>query len=176
MYVSLGKDCSIAYHLQRLGLRVTSLPFDWLLTKNMVDILENEFIDLFNPKYLKFGKITQNFCHIDEDFVNDTEEMLRVKNTKYNIQFLHDFKKADDLPIVKEKYERRILRFLTLMRDQNVYKKLFRIGNTKEIEDLEAIFQNLNFKNYELIHISDFSSTTWKREDFDWSSLFLNFK
>ena len=46
IYIPLGIDCSIAYQLNKHGLRYFALPFDWSYTKNLLNIIElidNEF-------------------------------------------------------------------------------------------------------------------------------------
>lgn len=39
IYVSLGLDCSLAHQLKEMKLRKFALPFDWIYTKNIHDII-----------------------------------------------------------------------------------------------------------------------------------------
>lgn len=104
--ISLGSDCSVAYNLQRLGYRKFSFPFDWILSKNL-SVLTNDFQDFLDIKFLKeTGKV--KFCKIEEDFLEEKIDMLRIKHVKYDLQFLHDFTNLNEIKIVKEKYDRRM--------------------------------------------------------------------
>lgn len=172
-YISLGRDCCIAYHLQRLGKKKKSYPFDWLLVKNIdavYSLIENDFRDFLDPKYLQYkNNIRESFLVNDEKIENNVN-LLRVTNIKYKINFLHDFssKDVDELETVTEKYNRRINRFYTVMRNENIIKHLFYIGlpNETNIEKLHSLFINKEFYNFS-IHLisSDISTTSWKREE-----------
>jgi hypothetical protein len=87
--IPIGIDCIIADFLSKNNLRNKSYPFDWVLTYSGVHkIIDNNFID-----------------YIPDDFSSG-----QILNTKYDVLFLHE-KSPDD----KLKYERRILRFKTLL-------------------------------------------------------------
>jgi hypothetical protein len=184
MRISLGSDCSIAYNLQILGLREESFPFDWILSKNVVNILKNNFEDFCNPKFLKMVSIqdTEKFCKIDKNFKNKIVEkekknkMIRVIHNKYKIQFLHDFTlDFFDVSEFFDKYQRRIERFIKIMKNENIQKHLYRICKHDEREELERIFHEKKFVNWTL-HIKLYSefpiSNDWKRTEFDWKSWF----
>jgi hypothetical protein len=191
--ISLGSDCSVAYNLQRLGYRNFSFPFDWIISKNIIDVLSNDFVDFLNVDFLKIAGRT-SFSHIEENF-SETDEhlcsMLRVKHTKYiGVEFLHDFKNfapgkefleckvkevIEDIEYVVEKYNRRIERFYNVMRDRNIEKHLYRICKYDEREQIEKIFKEKNFLNWKL-HIKLYSEfpqcEEWKRSEFDWDNFF----
>jgi hypothetical protein len=40
IYIPLGLDCSLAYQLDEMNLRKFALPFDWIYTKNLLDIIK----------------------------------------------------------------------------------------------------------------------------------------
>ena len=44
-YISLGSNCSVTYHLNKLGLRKKSYPFDWcrIHIHQIIDVLEHQF-------------------------------------------------------------------------------------------------------------------------------------
>lgn len=48
--IPFGSCCSSAYHLKQMGLKLFSLPFDWIFTnsKLILDILNNNFADFTN--------------------------------------------------------------------------------------------------------------------------------
>jgi len=100
-YISLGYFCSIAMELEKMGLRSESSPFDWLISDfdGVISAIETRFEDFLNPAFLAQNK--NNRSH--------------YKNTKYNIEFFHDFNPyaslQDQLQNVQEKYNRRIQRF-----------------------------------------------------------------
>ena len=174
--ISLGSDCSIAYNLQRLGYRKFSFPFDWILSRDL-SVLTNDFQDFLDVNFLKIkGKV--NFCKVDEDFSHLEEEMLRIKHVRYDLEFLHDFTNFEDIKIVKEKYDRRIERFYSVMRDEKIEKHLYRISKYDEREEIEKIFVEKNFVNFQL-HIKLYSEfppcKDWKRLEFNWETWFGNF-
>lgn len=177
--ISLGSDCSIAYNLQSLGYRNYSFPFDWIISKNILDVLSNDFQDFLNINFLNVTGKT-SFSHIEENFFDMEENlcsMLRVKHTKYiGLEFLHDFKNiGEDIENVVEKYNRRIERFFNVMRDENIEKHLYRICKYDEREQLEKIFKEKKFVNW-ILHIKLYSELPiceeWKKAEFDWGNFF----
>lgn len=174
-YISLGKDCCMAYHLQRLGKKKNTYPFDWLLIKNLdtvYSLIEDDFIDFLNPNYLQYkNNVRESFLVTDNEIEKDVS-LMRVTNTKYKIHFLHDFESTDELEKVVEKYNRRINRFYEIMRDQNTIKHLFYLSSINEtnVEKLNSLFISKGFYNFS-IHLifSPIPTTSWKREE--WSKL-----
>lgn len=173
MYISLGSDCCIAFQLKKLGLRECAFPFDWLLTKKIntiIEIISNDFDGLFEN--LKIKNTSSNFPLLieSEDF-NKKNELIRVKNLRYNLDFVHDFKSLNDLKKVKKTYERRIKRFIEIMKNDKIKKILIRIGSEKEkkyINELKDIFVKKEYKNFKIKHISfeDLpKSKDWKRDN-----------
>lgn len=100
-YISLGYFCSVAIELEKLGLRTESSPFDWLISdfEGVLCAIQTNFEDFLNPDFL----------------AQNTRVRSRYKNTKYNLQFFHDFDQyqslQSQLPSVQDKYNRRIQRF-----------------------------------------------------------------
>lgn len=176
-YISLGKDCCMAYHLHRLGKKKNTYPFDWLLIKNLdtvYSLIENDFIDFLKPDYLQYkNNIRESFLKNDNNIVNEVS-LIRVTNTKYKIHFLHDFESPDELEKVVEKYNRRINRFYEIMRDKNMIKHLFYLSSISETNEsgkkLNSLFISKEFSNFS-IHLiySPIPTTSWKREE--WSQL-----
>lgn len=105
--VSLGFNCTPALNLNQNKLRMWSFPFDWNQTslRGLCDILDNNFIDFLNVKYL--------------------DRRAGIFNSKYNMAFTHDFPVVDRgdgihvivdnyldyLEDIQTKYARRIERF-----------------------------------------------------------------
>ena len=119
-YISIGYDCSPAAALRGLGLRTAALPFDWV--ESNLDALEKCISDRF-AQYHKGVRL------------NTTK--TRVIDT-YGFQFPHDYPTIDSdiggddfgesgkyivenwmdyYEGVKEKYRRRIERFVAILLD-----------------------------------------------------------
>lgn len=138
--IPIGIDCLTSEFLAKYNLRKKAYPFDWVLTYSGIHkIIENNFID-----------------YIPDNFSSDT-----TFNTKYNVLFMHE-RSEDD----KIKYNRRILRFNTLLEDSKeeiiFLRRSHLIGRhqqyeytdtSNDVEDaiklnniLKEKYQNLKFK------------------------------
>lgn len=184
-HISLGSDCSVAYQLDKHQLRSHAFPFDWLLTPNIMGIInciDDDFKKLFVD--LEHKNISDNFAYIDDTntFIpNDasTNKMIRIVNKNYKMSFVHDFQfDMSNYDIVVEKYQRRINRFYEVMKDETINKIFYRIGPKKEeslIKKLMDCFNDKHFKNYNIkfCSFSDIgSSNDWKRNNFRWDLFF----
>ena len=118
--ISLGSTCSVAYQLQKLNKRKIAYPFDWLRTDKLEDItlsIKENFTDFLLVEEVSKSDKFPVFDPEEDDFPyysNDFNETIIMKN-KYNMKFYHDFKDADTRE-VKEKYVRRVDRFLNLIK------------------------------------------------------------
>jgi hypothetical protein len=111
-YVSLGFFCEATEVFQQMGLRKASGPFDWVISDKIdkvFDLIENNFIDLFNPEY----------------FFQRKDNLNIYVNSKYSIGFVHDFTKyasfEKQLPAVEKKYRRRIKRFYEMVKQPTLF-------------------------------------------------------
>lgn len=100
-YISLGHCCYVGIELQKLGLRDSSMPFDWYRTRWKA--IEYSFINNFE-NYLNYDSLFQK------------KSALHIyKNLDYGVGFVHDFVDNKSLKsqinAVRKKYERRIDRF-----------------------------------------------------------------
>lgn len=101
-YISLGYFCNIAMDLEQLGFRNTSSPFDWDISnfQGIMKAINNKFYN-----FMLYDSLIQSVKY---------REHYYDKN--YKIFFYHDFNAYTSLkkqyPKVKEKYDRRIRRFL----------------------------------------------------------------
>lgn len=115
---SIGRDCANSSFLKRRGLRITSGPFDWLTKADFeprIQLICNDFKDFINKEDFKpLPKPT----HIATDTACDYYE-----NTRTGFYFYHDFPTGvtydEAFPAVKEKYERRIKRFIQNLQEQD---------------------------------------------------------
>lgn len=100
-FISLGYFCSVAEELERIGLRSTSSPFDWLVS-NFEGVL-SAIRDHFDG-FLEYDLLCQ--CDSNRRY---------YYNTRYRIWFFHDFNPyhslRKQLPSVSAKFQRRIDRF-----------------------------------------------------------------
>ena len=136
-YISLGYFCSVAMELERLGLRKESSPFDWLISdfKGVIQAIDNKFED-----FLEYDLLLQN---------KENHEIYI--NSKYNLQFFHDFDRYTPLekmlPAIQNKYNRRIGRFYDTISKPTLF---IRYISDEELE---------NGKSKELI---------WIEENYEW--------
>lgn len=133
-YISLGYFCGVAEDLERLGLRNQSLPFDWMLTElpQVMAMLDNEF-----SGFMEFENLAQN-----------THARNHYHDKAYDYYSFHDFNRydplAEQLPVVRKKFERRIERLLTAIRQPTLFlryistEELTDDGRSVELEWLEA--------------------------------------
>jgi len=150
--ISLGYFCSIALELERMGLRSCSSPFDWCITdfEGVIKLIDNDFKDLFNEDLL---------------YQNNSNRAYYM-NCKYKIQFFHDFNQnetlIEQLPLVREKYNRRIQRFYSMIQQPTLFIRYISSedGNAElryieeKYEWILAMLKKYNSQN-EIIFIAD---------------------
>lgn len=105
--VSLGFFCGPSQELERIGLRSFSLPFDWLITEDfqvVLSLIETHFEGFLNEENL------EQEIGVNPKYYYDTRQ---------KIHFYHDFSASvelrNQLPMVKQKYGRRIERFYKII-------------------------------------------------------------
>lgn len=102
-FISLGHCCYVAIELERMGLRDSSMPFDWVRTRWWA--IENSFSKNFEG-YLNY-----------DDLYQKKNDLHCYKNLQYGVGFFHDFVDCKSLKSqianVQKKYERRIERFFS---------------------------------------------------------------
>lgn len=114
---SIGRDCANSTFLKKRGLRVTSGPFDWLTKADFetrIQLICQDFVDFLNKDDLQ---IMEKPTHIATDTACDYYE-----NKRTGFYFYHDFPAGmpldESYPLVKEKYDRRIARFLKKVQEE----------------------------------------------------------
>ena len=114
-----GPACSCSQTLRRSGLQLLSFPFDWIGpdagnvgwdddVRRRTDLICSEFADWLHA----------------EDFSYRSDHPTNGKSIYFNavlhLVFIHDFPKgvplAESFPAIRDKYARRIARFLGLLR------------------------------------------------------------
>jgi len=137
--VSLGYFCSPAMEFERIDKRQFSLPFDWLITpkiSDVIDLINNGFEDFLNEEYMYQ--------------IIDFPQFYR--NVKYDIDYYHDFSpfKNFDSQIsgVLKKYGRRIERFYSIIKKPTLFLRYINERDTKYIsENYDYILQSLRKHN-----------------------------
>lgn len=126
--VSLGYFCSVSMELERIGLRNCSLPFDWLISANYKKVLENignHFAEFLCEENLYQEKSINSKYYYDD---------------KNEFHFYHDFSKytslEEQLPQVKEKYNRRIFRFYETVKNPTLFIRY--CGSKEELEFIQT--------------------------------------
>jgi len=147
-YISLGSTCSVAYQLQKLGLKKESLPFDWIRCPNILSVLQLISMNfcgfLANLTYLKDET---KFPFIDDtldNFDNISDKQTKIYyNNLLSIGFYHDFKDDITLKDVNEKYQRRIKRFYELIKTPSIFIRDEIKFNTVDIPVYNKLYDEL---------------------------------
>ena len=175
IYISLGGDCAVSYHLQQNHLRFASFPFDWIISPQVEKCLRDDFRHLFDPLLYteKTHSRRQSFQPINEDWVENIsitkEGCCRIVHSLYKFTFLHERKVEDIIP----KYKRRVERFLQVMRDSTIHKKVFRMSaDVTEEYTLSSVFKECGYINYDFYYKRMPSDIDWKKENFGWKDWF----
>lgn len=115
--ISLGSNCQVAYQLSRLGLRGSSLPFDWAIcddAKVIKRIIQTRF--LF---YFRF----HNLISRDNITVDRISKRKEINDKKYNISHIHKLNEDQDLKTeYKNLYQiekKRIKRFNKILSNKD---------------------------------------------------------
>lgn len=116
-FVSLGMSCPTAASMSKYGLRAFSGPFDWLITEDFSQILyfiESDFDGFLQPENLELN------TNGEQGFIDKSCGFI----------FLHE--RDADYFEVKEKYNRRISRFIELSQNKTCF--LRSITSAHELE------------------------------------------
>lgn len=139
---SLGGDCTCARYMLKYHLRSYASPFDWLAFVDFVPrmkLIENDFKNFMNIEDLKFIQRKTGL-----DYLNP--KIIDFEDTRNGFHFYHDFPKGQTLeesyPVVKEKYNRSIKRFLNLL--ETADKPLLIWLSHYEPTDNDAIIDSCN--------------------------------
>ena len=123
-FISLGYFCSVALELEKIGLRSTSSPFDWVISnyEGVINAMQNHFED-----FLSYDHLLQS-------------ESIRKRyfDEKYRMWFFHDFDQYHSLkaqlPDVKAKYLRRIDRFYEDIKQPTLFVRYISDETEEEVE------------------------------------------
>jgi len=149
-FLTVGSDCSPASALRQLKLREFALPFDWVHSRH-IESIEKCFADNFSKYHTNLRLNRTRTRLIDEygfefphdypreDVSNNADNVGEgVFAEDKNTYIVHNWSNYYD--IVKEKYNRRIERFLKIINDQKPIIILCR-WNTNEVIRLKGMFE-----------------------------------
>ena len=178
--VSLGGNCSVAYHLNQYGYRFNSYPFDWCNIKlnQLINVFKNDFKDF---EKLKINKLSHNHLL----FSNNLQPSFILTNN-YGCKFAHEV--IDDnmsFDEFKNKLIKRIFKFKTLKNPVFI-----RLETSNDINNYNILIQKLDkyFDNYKFILISKINPNNskiihykldnifndWKYNNLNWKNIFIN--
>lgn len=130
-YISLGYNCYVASDLEKLGLRDSAYPFDWIKS----DWTSVEFFIRTN---------FENFLIYDNLYQHKNSLSAYIDKV-YNIDFLHDFDKKHSLKKqldkVRNKYMRRAARFYESAKSPTLFIRYIR--NENELEYLKKNYSSV---------------------------------
>lgn len=148
---SLGHLCLAAMQLRKFQLRPFSGVLDWVGSPSLDKVnqlLKQQFTDFLNPAHLK-----------PMEYLSAVD--VYVLDEAYNIGFNHDFKTDKNtlthlggLPEVKEKYNRRIKRFLEKMSTSERILFIRTEGSFEEVQELESILSNMVKNDFRLLVVN----------------------
>ena len=169
IYISIGPHCHPAGNLKKLNLRKESLPFDWLLCKQLRGF---EYVnDLIN----------ENFSNFTTNLIYNNEGIVISKNYDYVKFFHHDLLKnksncADDIDqndkILIEVMNKRGKRFMNIISNKEnkvIFIYMLKhsylikdglINNNKLFQDMINFDNNSNIKcNFKvLVYLANYSN------------------
>ena len=163
-FLTLGYDCSPAGALREMGLREYALPFDWVIST--ISSLEECFKDNFSKfhtglhfNYNKKRLIDAYGFEFPHDYPLETAELDTVSkdDTFFSEEeergIVEDWEKY--YSTVKEKYERRIQRFLTIVQSDKPIMVLCRYGNS-DVMILQELFKKC-YNKHNIVFINSHS-------------------
>lgn len=167
--ITVGYDCSPAAALRNVGLRQFALPFDWVVSS--IDSLEQ--------------CLSENFVRFHTNLrLNESKKRLI---DAYGFEFPHDYPLStttnldmigkgaygeqdgsticdnwmDYYQIIKDKYNRRMERFMSIVRDDKPIIIMCRYNTINEIIRLQELFKKL-YQKTNICFINSSSIPSWE--------------
>lgn len=164
LVISLGEDCATAGYLNNLSLRIFSSPFDWVNGSDIckrLKLIENHFENWLNEKYIELlsGEGAANPIEYIKLHPNTSPNDVHESyiNTFTGIKFHHDFiykvPFEKNIKQVKEKYNRRITRFLKSIEKADKVCLVYLAKNNANIVECQECINSLNAKYKNKFHL-----------------------
>lgn len=194
LIVPLGESCQVAYQLERLGLRFTSLPFDWLFsldTNKVIEAIESGFKDWLCKKNLveekptqtghlkiidkKYGTIHQHIFPLNEPWEKSYKEVKTIVDRRVKrllsfankkILFVRTNMNLEEAECLEKALIRRF--------GQGIHLLVLNHTNNFEIQEIN---HSLKFTSvYEIYHESEGLKADWRGYNKHWDYIFSNIK
>lgn len=145
-YITLGYDCSTTSALKSMDLRIQSLPFDWMVSdmSKLIDCISEDFINFHKNLKLNSSKtrvIDHYGFEYPHDYPNtDIIDFENIGNGVFGEKIIND-NWEDYIELNLEKYNRRIKRFIDILKSEKDLIVLYR-GFLSNIEIFKEIAKN----------------------------------
>ena len=146
-FVSLGFNCDVAHLLRYSGLRNKAYPFDWCITPNesVIKLIESDFAGFFDVNNFTFSNPHRALVFEGEDgqIVESDKIVVTAYCNKYNMSFPHDFPDGYIYHDVSDKYNKRVGRFLNLIKSNKTVVFIFKTEREENefVAELTAVFK-----------------------------------
>lgn len=133
LILSLGGSCAVANQLKTRGLRLFSLPFDWLYctSPKTLEALSVAFKDDFS-----MWMLDENLVELPQEAYDKASAKFQYEDQLTGYRFIHDFRDSKEkiLTDVREKYEYRIKRLYEKLTEASSIALCFdsNFGNCQE--------------------------------------------
>lgn len=142
-YITLGWDCSPATALRNLQLREYALPFDWIRSNAEIlsKVIENNFsgfhesLKLSENKQFVIDTYGLNFPH---DYPTIKQNCISLTDKLDETILISEWEKY--VPVIQEKYKRRIERFHSIMNSEEPLIALYS-GFISDIQLFKDVFK-----------------------------------
>jgi len=167
-YFSLGWDCSPATALRNLQLREYALPFDWIRSNAEIlcKVIENNFngfhesLKLSENKQFIIDSYGLNFPH---DYPTIKQNSISLTDEIDETVLISEWEKY--VPVIQEKYKRRIERFHSIMNSEEPLIALYS-GCISDIQLFKDIFKTrYNKTNIFYVVLSEECVTDDKKQE-----------
>lgn len=153
-----------------------TMPFDWCNTNKVemiIETLDNHFSNFFD---YDIKDQSSNFDNVDNSELNIKSFKRLI--TKNKMIFPHEaVNDVVDEELFREKYTRRIQRFVDVVKDEKIHKIFIRADNKSlNNERKQSLIESLDrfgVKNYEIRFIS-YDLYPVNGVDFNWKRLNIN--
>ena len=152
LIVSLGGSCLAAKQVELRGLRLCSLPLDWLAYNGTEQI--PTLAELFKTDFEHF-LAPNELVELPKEEKGDSTK-FQVKSTRTGFAFIHDFKsnildtnnndRKAQFEAVKDKYVRRIKRMLDLFAHADAVLLLLDCVHEPPLQHMQGLMTVLKYK------------------------------
>jgi hypothetical protein len=148
-FMSLGLNCIPAMELRTLGLRKMAMPFDWLRStpSAIVNCIRTNFSGFHEDVRLD-PKSERVVDSLDLEFTHDYPTLESYNNTP-TLEGWEPY-----IPIICEKYHRRIERFIGVLRSSEIPVVILCNMSLTDIESVRAAIRETYNRSARLVFVS----------------------